>query len=822
MNNDKEPVIITTNIIDDENESIDLIPISGEDLTNNNIKVPDILPILPLRNTVLFPGVIIPITVGRDKSIKLIKDHHKTSKIVGVVSQKDGNIEEPTIKDLNEIGTVAVILRMFRLPDGNTTVIIQGKKRFRIAEVIGSEPYITAKVTELKENKIDKKNSELSALLDSIKEVANRFIQLSPNIPSEALQALKNINDPIFLVHFISSNLAVDLQEKQKILEISDFKLRAEKVLALVTKDLQLLEMKTEIQNKARQEIDKQQREYFIHQQIKAFQEELGQESPDREIANMKERGLKKDWPENAATHFRKEIEKIQRLNPMSPEFGTQMNYLTFLLDLPWNEKSKDNFDLKRAKKILDEDHYGLEKIKDRILEYLAVLKLKGNLKSPILCLYGPPGVGKTSLGKSIAKAIGRKYVRMSVGGLHDESEIRGHRKTYIGAMPGRIIQNMKKVGTGNPVMVLDEIDKVGYDFRGDPSSALLEVLDPEQNSAFYDNYLEMDYDLSNVLFLATANTLDSIQPALLDRLELIEISGYTMEEKVEIAKKYLIPKQREDHGLKIKDFAISDKILERLITSYTRESGVRGLEKRIASLARGFAMRIVMENKTANRSVTDEDLLKILGAERVEHDEYQNNDVAGVVTGLAWTSVGGEILFVESILTKGSGKLTLTGQLGEVMKESAITALTYLKSNAKLLNIDDRIFDKYDIHIHVPAGAVPKDGPSAGITMLTSLASLVTQRKVKAKLAMTGEITLRGKVLPIGGLKEKILAAKRAGITELILCKANKKDVDEIKGDYLKGMKVNYVENMMDVLKLALLKEKVSAPIDLKITESK
>jgi ATP-dependent Lon protease len=822
MNRDeKEPVIITTNIIDDENESIDLIPISGEDLTNNNIKVPEVLPILPLRNTVLFPGVIIPITVGRDKSIKLIKDHHKTSKIVGVVSQKDGNIEEPTIKDLNEVGTVAVILRMFRLPDGNTTVIIQGKKRFRITEVLGSEPYITAKVTELKENKIDKKNSELSALLDSIKEVANRFIQLSPNIPSEALQALRNINDPIFLVHFISSNLAVDLQEKQKILEISDFKHRAERVLALVTKDLQLLEMKTEIQNKARQEIDKQQREYFIHQQIKAFQEELGQESPDREIANMKERGLKKDWPETAATHFQKEIEKIQRLNPMSPEFGTQMNYLTFLLDLPWNEKSKDNFDLKRAKKILDEDHYGLDKIKDRILEYLAVLKLKGNLKSPILCLYGPPGVGKTSLGKSIAKAIGRKYVRMSVGGLHDESEIRGHRKTYIGAMPGRIIQNMKKVGTGNPVMVLDEIDKVGNDFRGDPSSALLEVLDPEQNNCFYDNYLEIDYDLSNVLFIATANSLDTIQPALLDRLELIEVSGYTLEEKIEIAKKYLIPKQREDHGLKAKDFSISDKILEKLITSYTRESGVRGLEKRIASLARGFAMRIVMDSKS-NRNVTDDDVLKILGAQRVEHDEYQNNDVAGVVTGLAWTSVGGEILFVESILTRGSGKLTLTGQLGEVMKESAITALTYLKSNAALLNIDERIFDKYDIHIHVPAGAVPKDGPSAGITMLTSLASLVTQRKVKAKLAMTGEITLRGKVLPIGGLKEKILAAKRAGINELVLCKANKKDVDEIKGDYLKGMKVNYVENMMDVLKIALLKEKVSNPINIKVPAEK
>ena len=755
-NDNKEPVIISSNIIDDENESFEFIPISGDDLSNTNIKVPEVLPILTLKNTVLFPGVIIPITVGRDKSIKLIKDHHKTTKIVGVVSQKDANVEEPTVEDLNTIGTVAVILKMFRLPDGNTTVIIQGKKRFQINEVVTTEPYITAKVSELKESKIDKKDREISALLDSIKEIANKFIALSPNIPSEAVGALRNINDPIFLVHFISSNLGVSLLEKQSILEIADFKERAEKVLNLVTKDLQLLEMKTEIQNKARQEIDKQQREYFIQQQIKAFQDELGHETPDREIANMKERAAKKQWAEYVAKHFQKEMEKIQRINPMSPEFGTQMNYLQLLLDLPWSEKSKDNFDLKHAKKILDEDHYGLEKIKDRILEYLAVLKLKGNMKSPILCLYGPPGVGKTSLGKSIARAIGRKYVRMSIGGLHDEAEIRGHRKTYIGAMPGRIVQNIKKGGTNNPVMVLDEIDKIGRDHRGDPSSALLEVLDPEQNSTFYDNYLELDYDLSNVLFIATANSLDTIQPALLDRLEIIEINGYTQEEKVQIAKKYLIPKQRTDHGLKVKDFAIGDKVLETIINEYTRESGVRGLEKRIAALTRAFAMRIVMDKK-ANRSVSEEDVVKVLGAKKIEHDSYHNNDTAGVVTGLAWTQVGGEILFIESRLTPGNGKLTLTGQLGDVMKESAITALTYLKSKSEDLNIDYKIFEKYDIHIHVPAGAVPKDGPSAGVTMLTSLASVFTQRKVKDKLAMTGEITLRGKVLPIGGVKEKI-----------------------------------------------------------------
>ncbi len=820
-NDNKEPVIISSNIIDDENESFEFIPISGDDLSNTNIKVPEVLPILTLKNTVLFPGVIIPITVGRDKSIKLIKDHHKTTKIVGVVSQKDANVEEPTVEDLNTIGTVAVILKMFRLPDGNTTVIIQGKKRFQINEVVTTEPYITAKVSELKESKIDKKDREISALLDSIKEIANKFIALSPNIPSEAVGALRNINDPIFLVHFISSNLGVSLLEKQSILEIADFKERAEKVLNLVTKDLQLLEMKTEIQNKARQEIDKQQREYFIQQQIKAFQDELGHETPDREIANMKERAAKKQWAEYVAKHFQKEMEKIQRINPMSPEFGTQMNYLQLLLDLPWSEKSKDNFDLKHAKKILDEDHYGLEKIKDRILEYLAVLKLKGNMKSPILCLYGPPGVGKTSLGKSIARAIGRKYVRMSIGGLHDEAEIRGHRKTYIGAMPGRIVQNIKKGGTNNPVMVLDEIDKIGRDHRGDPSSALLEVLDPEQNSTFYDNYLELDYDLSNVLFIATANSLDTIQPALLDRLEIIEINGYTQEEKVQIAKKYLIPKQRTDHGLKVKDFAIGDKVLETIINEYTRESGVRGLEKRIAALTRAFAMRIVMDKK-ANRSVSEEDVVKVLGAKKIEHDSYHNNDTAGVVTGLAWTQVGGEILFIESRLTPGNGKLTLTGQLGDVMKESAITALTYLKSKSEDLNIDYKIFEKYDIHIHVPAGAVPKDGPSAGVTMLTSLASVFTQRKVKDKLAMTGEITLRGKVLPIGGVKEKILAAKRAGITDILLCEANRKDIDEIDASYLKGLNFHFVDNMMDVLKIALLKQKVTNPMTFKLDVEK
>lgn len=809
-----EMFIFSNNLIEDE-ESLDLLTMFGnEEDESAKFSMPDTLPILPLRNTVLFPGVVIPITVGRDKSIRLIKDFHKGSKTIGVVSQKDSSVEDPVYDDLFEVGTVAVIMRMFRMPDGNTTVIIQGKRRFRLGTLVATEPYLMAKVTELPEDK-PSKDKEINALIESIKEASHKIIQLSPNIPTEASFALKNIKSQTYLANFIASNLNIDLSEKQRILTTDNFKERAELVLSHISKEIQLLELKAEIQNKVRTDIDKQQREYFIQQQIKAFQEELGHESPDKEINSMKEKARLKKWPVHVAEAFQKEIEKLQRINPMSPDFGVNMNYLQVLLDLPWNDHSKDNFDLKRAKRILDQDHYGLDKIKDRILEYLAVLKLKGNMKSPILCLYGPPGVGKTSLGKSIAKAIGRKYVRMSLGGLRDEAEIRGHRRTYVGAMPGRIIQSIKKGKTSNPVMVLDEIDKVGADFRGDPSSALLEVLDPEQNNAFYDNYLELDYDLSNVLFIATANSLDSIQPALLDRLEIIELNGYSLEEKIEIAKKYLIPKQREDHGLKAKDIRISDKILEKIITGYTRESGVRGLEKKIASIARGFAMRIVMDKK-ASREVSEDDLLSILGPEREEDEMYQGNDNAGVVTGLAWTSVGGVILFVESTLTRGKGKLTLTGQLGDVMKESAITAHTYLKAHADILGIPQDAFDNWDIHIHIPAGAVPKDGPSAGITMLTSLASLFTQRKVKEKLAMTGEITLRGKVLPVGGVKEKILAAKRAGISVVILCKSNKKDVDEIRAEYIKDMKFHYVTDMMDVIKIALLDEKVNEPLNL------
>jgi ATP-dependent Lon protease len=808
--------------ISDENDNqefISLLSQEEEDEMNKEI-LPESLPILPLRNTVLFPGVVIPITVGRDKSINLIKDAYKGKKSIGVVAQVNATVEDPNFEDLHKVGTVAHIIKMLRMPDGNTTVIIQGKRRFRLNECLTTEPYLTATITALPEKKLST-SKELTALVSSVKDLALQIIDVSPYIPSEATIAIKNIDSPKFLMNFISSNMNLDVNGKQAILEIEEFKERSEKVLEHLTKELQQLQLKNEIQSKVRGDMDKQQREFFLQQQIRALQDELGQDSPEREIETMLKVAEGKKWSETVFVAFKKEVEKLRRMNPMAPDYSMQSSYLQTLLDLPWGDFTTDNFDLKRAQTILDEDHFGLEKIKDRILEYLAVLKLKGNMKSPILCLVGPPGVGKTSLGKSIAKSLDRKYARIALGGLHDESEIRGHRRTYIGAMPGRIIQNLKKVNSSNPVFVLDEIDKIANSYRGDPSSALLEVLDPEQNHSFYDNYIEIDYDLSNVMFIATANSLDTIQPALLDRMEIIEVSGYTLEEKIQIAKTYLLPKQKENHGLKKGDFDLSDAALEKIVEGYTRESGVRGLEKQIAAVARNVAKQKVVEGK-AKKKLDTADIIRILGIERVEKDSYQNNDVAGVVTGLAWTSVGGEILFIESIITKGTGKLTLTGSLGDVMKESAITALTFLKSHADYLQIDAKVFDKWDLHIHVPAGAVPKDGPSAGITMLTSLASVFTQRKIRPRLAMTGEITLRGKVLPIGGVKEKLLAAKRAGIQDIILCESNRKDVQDIKAHYLTDLNFHFVSNMLEVLDIALLEEKVSGAIDMTVVEEK
>lgn len=801
----------------DETESgSDLFPLFSqqEEKESNKLTVPESLPILPIRNTVLFPGVVFPITVGRDKSIKLIKDANKGDKIIGVFAQKDPETEEPGIADLNTIGTMAQIIKILRMPDGNTTAIIQGKRKIQLEEQISVEPYLTAYVSPIEiENNIPDK--ELDALISSIKDTATENIELSPNIPSEANFAMRNIDSDNFLVSFIASNLNITLAEKQEILNTTSLKERAALVFEHLVRENQILKIKDQIQSKVKVDIDKQQKEYFLQQQIRAIQEELGHDSPDKEIQNLRERGAKKKWSREINEAFNKELDKLLRINPASPDYSVSLNYAQTLLDLPWNEFTKDNLDIKKAQKVLDADHFGLEKVKQRILEYLAVIKLKGDLKSPIICLYGPPGVGKTSLGKSIAKAIGRKYVRVSLGGLHDESEIRGHRKTYIGAMPGRIIQNLKKVKSGNPVFVLDEIDKVGNDFRGDPSSALLEVLDPEQNTTFHDNYLELDYDLSKVMFIATANSLDTIQPALLDRMEIIEISGYTVEEKIQIAQKYLIPKQRNMHGLKATQFKLADSVIETVVEEYTRESGVRNLEKKIAALVRHNAMQIASKD-AFNPNLSHDDIQKILGVDKLEKEIYQDNDTAGVVTGLAWSPVGGSILFVESTLTRGKGSMTLTGKLGDVMKESATTAMTFLKANASYLNIDYRVFNNWDTHVHFPAGAIPKDGPSAGITILTSLASLFTQRKIKPYLAMTGEITLRGRVLPVGGIKEKILAAKRAGIKEIIMCHENQKDVEDIPQQYLKGVKFHYVKNMLEVLDLSLTDELVKNPLDL------
>ena len=795
----------------DINEDAELIPLMTpeDEEAMNKEELPEILPILPLRNTVLFPGVVIPITAGRDKSIKLINETNKGNKIIGVVSQIDENIEDPELKDINKVGTVAKILRVLKMPDGNTTIILQGQKRFEVNEIITSIPYMTATIKEVPEAKPATENEEFKAIIDSIKEKSLQIIKNSPNIPSEAAFAIKNIESSSFLINFVSSNLNVTVGDKQKLLEISDLKDRALETLRFMEIELKKLSLRIDIQSKVESDISQQQREYFLHQQMKTIQEELGGNTSEEEIEEMRLRSKKKIWNQEVSKHFDKELAKLQRMNPQVAEYGIQRNYLELYLDLPWEEYSVDKFDLKRARKILDRDHFGLDDVKKRIIEYLAVLKLRNDMKSPILCLYGPPGVGKTSLGKSIAEALGRKYVRMSLGGLRDESEIRGHRKTYIGAMPGRILKNVKKAATGNPVFVLDEIDKLSMGSQGDPSSAMLEVLDPEQNNSFYDNFLEVGYDLSKVMFVATSNSLGTIQPALRDRMEIINVSGYTTEEKVEIAKRHLLPKQLLDHGLTNNDLKLGKPQLEKIIEGYTRESGVRGLEKQIAKMVRFAAMKIAMEEKYIVK-ISNEQIIEILGAPKLERDKYENNDVAGVVTGLAWTRVGGDILFIESIISKGKGLLTLTGNLGKVMKESATIAMEYIKANADLLGLSADVFKKYNVHIHVPEGATPKDGPSAGVTMLTSLVSLYTQRKVKRSIAMTGEITLRGKVLPVGGIKEKILAAKRAYIKEILLCEENKRDIEEIKPEYIKGLKFHYVKDMSQVIDIALTKQKV------------
>ena len=793
---------------DSEAELIPLLtPEDEEEMANEDL--PSDLLILPLRNTVLFPGVVIPITAGRDKSIKLINDANAFNKIIGVVSQKNEADEDPTENDINKVGTVARILRVLKMPDGNVTVILQGKKRFEIDQVTATEPYLKATVKDVQEERPVKKDKEFSAIIDSVRELAIQIITESPNIPTEATFAIKNIESDSFLINFVSSNMNLSVTEKQDLLEINDLKERALTTLKYMNVEFQKLELKNDIQSKVRFDLDQQQREYFLHQQMKTIQEELGGVSQEEEIEELRAKSKTKKWDQKTQKHFDKELSKMQRSNPQSPDFGTQRNYLELFLDLPWGHYSKDNFDLKKAERILDRDHFGLEEVKKRMIEHLAVLKLRNDMKSPILCLTGPPGVGKTSIGKSVAEALGREYVRISLGGLRDEAEIRGHRKTYIGAMPGRILQSLKKAGTSNPVFVLDEIDKLSNSNQGDPSSALLEVLDPEQNSEFYDNFLEMGYDLSKIMFIATSNNMANIQPALKDRMEVIKMSGYTIEEKVEIAKKHLFPKQLAAHGLTAKHVIIGKKQFEKIVEGYTRESGVRGLENKIAQVIRNAAKSVAMDEEY-NVKVSDADIVKILGVPRLERDKYESNDVAGVVTGLAWTSVGGDILFIESIISAGKGTLSFTGNMGTVMKESITIAMEYVKANAKFLNINPEIFSKYNIHVHIPEGATPKDGPSAGIAMLTSLVSLLTQKKVKKNLAMTGEITLRGKVLPVGGIKEKILAAKRANIKELILCHENKSDIDEIKAEYVAGLTFYYVKEMSEVLEIALTKEDV------------
>ena len=812
INMSKENLFNIDNLsVQDIDENSELIPLMTTEDEKEIIKenLPKTLPILSLRNTVLFPGVVIPITASRDKSIQLIKDANNFNKLIGVVAQKNEKIEDPKPNQIYKVGTVAKILKVLQMPDGNTTVIIQGKKRFEIDRIISKEPYITANIKDVPEVNPGVDNSEFNAIIDSIKDLSLEIIKRNPNIPSEASFAIKNIESNSFLINFVSSNMNLPVSDKQKLLEMNDLKKRAMDTLKFMNMEFKKLEIRNDIQSKVQSDLSQQQREFFLHQQMKTIQEELGGVSHDSEIENMKKIADKKKWNDETKVHFNKEIGKLQRMNPQVAEYSVQRNYLDLLLDLPWNSYTKDKFDLVKAKKILDRDHFGLDDVKKRIIEYLAVLKIRNDMKSPILCLHGPPGVGKTSLGKSIAEAIGRKYVRISLGGLRDEAEIRGHRKTYIGAMPGRIIQNIKKADTSNPVFVLDEIDKITNSNIGDPSSAMLEVLDPEQNKEFYDNYLELGYDLSKVMFIATSNNLSSIQPALLDRMEIINVSGYTTEEKIQIGKKFLLPKQLNEHGLKKKDLKIFSSVIEKIAEGYTRESGVRGLEKQIAKLVRNCAKNIATDVKY-DPNLSIEEMNKILGSPKLERDKYENNDIAGVVTGLAWTSVGGDILFIESILSKGKGKLSITGNLGKVMSESAKIALEYIKSNADKFNLSSDMFEKYNVHIHVPEGATPKDGPSAGIAMLTSLVSLYTQNKIKSKIAMTGEITLRGKVLPVGGIKEKILAAKRAKIKEIILSKQNERDVNEIKKEYLKGLKFHYVSEMSEVIDIALTNQKV------------
>ena len=794
-------------VIGEDSELIPLLTPEDEEIINNE-SVPETLPILPLRNTVLFPGVVIPITAGRDKSIELINDANKSDKIIGVVAQRNESVEQPGLKDIYQTGVVAQILRVLKMPDGNTTVIIQGKKRFEITELIQEKPYLKAKVTEAVEEREVGDKKEFDAIIDSIKDQALEVIKENPMLPSEASFAIKNIQSSSFIVNFIASNMDLSVMQKQVILEKDHLRERALLTLKNLNKELQKLKLKNDIQSKTREDLDQQQREYYLHQQLKTIQEELGGSSNEQELEEMRNKAKDKKWTKEVAETFEKELNRLRRMNPQMAEYGVQRSYLELFLELPWGEFTQDKFDLKAAQKILDRDHFGLEKVKQRVIEHLAVLKLKGDMKSPIICLYGPPGVGKTSLGKSIAEALGRKYVRMSLGGLRDEAEIRGHRKTYIGAMPGRVLQNIKKAGTSNPVFVLDEIDKLGSSHQGDPSSAMLEVLDPEQNTAFYDNYLEVGYDLSKVLFIATANSLSQIPWALRDRMEIINVTGYTIEEKVEIAKKHLLPKQLKEHGLTTKDLKLGKAQIEQVVEGYTRESGVRGLEKQVAKLVRFAAKSIAME-EAYEISLSKDKVQEILGVPRFK-DKYEDNGVAGVVTGLAWTRVGGDILFIESILSKGKGNLSITGNLGNVMKESATIAMQYIKSNAEEFGINPKVIENYNVHIHVPEGATPKDGPSAGITMLTSLVSSFTQRKVRSKIAMTGEITLRGKVLPVGGIKEKILAAKRANIKEIILCEENKKDVQEIKESYLKGLTFHYVTDMRQVIELALTKQKV------------
>ncbi len=800
--------------LDSAGSEAELIPLmtSEDEEALEKEELPEVVPLLPVKNTVLFPGVVIPITVGRDKSIQLIKDANKSKNPIGVVAQKDKKVEDPTINDLYEMGTVAQILRVLKMPDGSTTIIIQGKKRFKIDNLIHTLPYLKVKISSIIENKKEKKESEFKLTVESIKETAIKIINENQNIPSEASFAIKNIQSDSFLINFVSSNMNLTVNDKQKILGSKNLTDRALLCLKYINLEYQKLELKNDIQSRVRNDLDQQQREYYLHQQMKTIQEELGGHTQEEEVEELRKRASKKLWSGRVQNTFEKEISKLQRMNPQVAEFSVQRNYIELLLDLPWDNFSIDNFNLKKSVKILNRDHFGLDEVKKRILEYLAVLKLRNDMKSPIICLHGPPGVGKTSLGKSIAEAIGREYVRVSLGGLKDESEIRGHRKTYIGAMPGRIIQNLKKAGTSNPVFVLDEIDKVGFGSQGDPSSALLEVLDPEQNSDFYDNFLELGYDLSKVMFIATANNISAINPALRDRMEFINISGYSLEEKAIIAKKYLIPKQVKEHGLNKKDFILSKPIVEIIIDKYTRESGVRGLEKQIAKSIRYAAKSIAMDEKYS-LNPSKEEIKQILGPELIKREVFKNNNKAGVVIGLAWTSAGGDILFIESALSPGKGQLSITGNLGKIMKESATIALEYIKSNADLFDLSKIQFDKYNVHIHIPEGSTPKDGPSAGITMLTSLVSLFSQKKVKKYLSMTGEITLRGKVLPVGGIKEKILAAKRSKIKEIILSEENKKDVMLIQKNYLKNLNFHYVSEMKDVIKLSLTDEIVSNP---------